>query len=380
MSVLLDISRLYYRRLTGRLPTGIDRVGLEYLRHYAGRARAVLGRTPFLSVLAPHESARAFRVLLAPPDGAGELWALGARGYLRWWTRPDVSGCVLLNTSHTGLENPGYAASLRRRGARPVFFVHDLIPITHPEYCRPGERDRHVTRIRTAVTTGAGIIVPSQHTLDTLRGYCGEQGLPLPPAAVAPLASSLPSAEAGPRPLAAPYFVVIGTIEARKNLALLLEAWRVLIRREGGAAPRLVVIGQRGWGAGDVVRLLESDELRGHVIERANCPDVELVAYLRHAQALLFPSFSEGYGLPLAEALAFGVPAIASDLAVFREVAGDVPEYAGPRDAARWTELAAEYARPGSDLRAGQLRRLAGFRATSWTHHFQSVDAFLERI
>src|SRR5688572_25879836 len=187
-SVLIDISRLFHRRLLGRVITGIDRVSLEYVRRYSGRARAVLGVRPFFSVLSDAESARAFRAMLAPESaGTGELAALAARAYFRWWSRPDLSGCVLLNTSHTGLESAAYASSLRRRGARPVFFVHDLIPITHAEYCRPGERERHSKRMRTAVTAGRGIIIPSRHTLSTLERFCDGAGLPLPPAVVAPL-------------------------------------------------------------------------------------------------------------------------------------------------------------------------------------------------
>ncbi len=377
-SLLLDISRLFHRRLLGRVLTGIDRVSLEYVRHYAGRARAVLGARPFFSVLSQPESARAFRALLGPRQGApGELATLVMRAYVRWWSRADVAGSVLLNTSHTGLESAGYAAALRRRGARPVFFVHDLIPLTHPEYCRPGEGARHAKRVRTAVTAGRGIIVPSRHTLATLSQYCGAAGLPLPPAAVAPLASSLPPVDAGPRPLPQPYFVVVGTIEARKNLVLLLELWRGLVERAGARAPRLVLIGQRGFGCEAAVALIERGELKDHVLERGARPDSEITAWLRHAQALLFPSFEEGYGLPLAEALSLGVPAIASDLPTFREIAGDIAEYAGPRDTRRWSELINEYARPDSALRAAQLRRLAGFRATTWDGHFERVDAFL---
>jgi glycosyltransferase involved in cell wall biosynthesis len=231
--------------------------------------------------------------------------------------------------------------------------------------------------MRTAVTTGRGIIVASRHTLTTLRRLCDEAGLPLPPVVVAPLASSLPRVEATPRPLPQPYFVLIGTIEVRKNLLLLLELWRGLVHRSGARAPRLVLIGQRGFGCEGAVALLGRRELQKHALELGPLSDREIAGYLRHAQALLFPSFEEGYGLPLAEALALGVPAIANDLPAFREFAGDIPEYAGPRDARRWSELIVEYARPDSGLRAAQLRRLAGFRAPTWEGHFEQVDAFL---
>lgn len=400
--ILLDISRLFYFKLMGRRSTGIDRVGLEYLRHYADRARAVLALGPFSSVLSAPDSLLAFRLLLdAGVTSRAAAARLVAKAYLNWWARPSVEGCVLLNTSHTGLEKTGYASGLRRRGVRCVLFVHDLIPITHPQYCRPGERGRHMKRMRTAMTVGRGVIVPSKHTLDSLKRFCGEAGLPLPPAAVVPLASSLPGVETGPRPVAEPYFVVLGTIEPRKNHILLLHLWRSLVERSksngqdlqdsttatarhqqsGGPVPKLVIIGQRGWESGNVADLLErSGPLIGHVLELGARNDAELTTYLRHAQALLFPSFVEGYGLPLAEAISLGVPVIASDLPVFREVAGEIPEYADPLDDARWMELIVEYAGPRSAARAAQLARMAGFRVTTWKDHFKTVNAFLDTL
>jgi glycosyltransferase involved in cell wall biosynthesis len=92
------------------------------------------------------------------------------------------------------------------------------------------------------------------------------------------------------------------------------------------------------------------------------------------------PSFAEGFGLPVVEALAAGVPVIASDLPAFRELAGDIPEYADPLDGARWLELVREYARPDSARRAAQLERIRGFRAPTWKEHFAIVDNFLDSL
>src|SRR5258706_1574168 len=216
--------------------------------------------------------------------------------------------------------------------------------------------------MRNALTMARGIVAISQDTLDRFRQFAGEAGLPCPPAIVAPLAPGVPSHAPGPRPIPGPYFVVLGTIEPRKNHWMLLQLWRRLIERRGAAAPRLVVIGQRGWECENVVDLLErSEPLRGFVFERNACGDQELATYLHHAQALLMPSFAEGYGMPVVEALAAGVPVIASDLAVFREIAGAVPEYADPLDGRRWLELIEDYSGAPSARRDAQRARIAGF-------------------
>jgi glycosyltransferase involved in cell wall biosynthesis len=380
--LLIDITRLLYRRVTWRLPTGIDRVGLKYLAHYADRAQAVLSLGSVSVVLSPADSGRAFEVLLDPEREARLLSALLSAKSLLWARRPcDVTGAVLFNTGHTGLENPDYARALRAAGVLPVFLVHDLIPLSHPEYCRPGEQKRHLVRMRNAVTLARGVVTNSCDTLEALARFAAGLGLRVPCAVVAPLAPGFAPSAPGLRPIAAPYFVVLGTIEPRKNHWMVLQIWRRLVERAAAKAPRLVVIGQRGWECENVVDLLErSQELRGFVIEANACSDAELVTYLRHAQALLFPSFAEGYGLPIIEALSLGVPVIASDLPVFREIAGEVPEYIDPLDGQRWMALISEYAEPESERRKAQLSRMASLRLTTWAQHFRVVDDFLGEL
>src|SRR5581483_8051415 len=128
----------------------------------------------------------------------------------------------------------------------------------------------------------------------------------------------------------APYFVCVGTIEPRKNHLLLLNVWRRLAERLGAAAPRLVLVGQRGWENEQVIDMIErSPAVRGLVEERNDLSDAAMAKLLAGALA---PSFGEGYGLPLVEALALGVPALASDIPAFREVAGGVAELLDPLD------------------------------------------------
>jgi glycosyltransferase involved in cell wall biosynthesis len=93
------------------------------------------------------------------------------------------------------------------------------------------------------------------------------------------------------------------------------------------------------------------EALKGVVIEEASCSDERLRNYLQHAQALLFPSFVEGYGMPLAEALALQVPVLASDIDVFHEIADDIPEYIDPLDGWEWLAHIKEYAQPESPAR-----------------------------
>jgi len=297
------------------------------------------------------------------------------------WLRPGTGNSILFNTGNLWVNSRFYAAQLRLLGARPVFFVHDLIPVRHPEFFRPGEGADFLSHLHNVLRMSRGIIVNSRDTQAALLAHAREAGLHCPPVAVAPLAPRLPShPNPRPRPMTDPYFVILGTIEPRKNHLLLLHLWRELAE-QGLTVPKLVVIGQRGWECDSIVDVLERcQSLTGSVIERNDCGDAELADLLHHAQALLMPTFAEGYGLPVAEALAAGVPVIASDLPVFREVAGGIPEYADPIDGRRWKELILDYARPDSALRAAQMGRLKGFKPMTWERHFEIVDHFLESL
>jgi len=379
-TLLIDVTRLLDRALQGRRPTGVDRVGLAYVGYFRQRARALVRVAGRWVVLNAPDSRRLFEGLLAPDAGFphGSRWLVGKHWAVTWG--PPPKGAVLLNVVHSGLDQADYGRRVRHYGLRPLYFLHDLIPVRFPEYGRPGEAERHRRRLKTMQETGLGLIVNSAVTGRELDAYAASLGVAFPPWMAAHLAPPDFPLPAGERPLAAPYFVVLGTIEPRKNHLLLLHLWRQLVSTLGPTAPRLVVIGRRGWECEQVVDMLERCEaLQGVVMEMDDCDDAALATWLRHAQALLFPSFAEGYGIPLVEALSLGTPVIASDLPVFRELAGDIPDYLDPLDGVGWRQAVLAYTAAASPQRAAQLARLADWRAPTWEAHFARVEDFMAR-
>jgi glycosyltransferase involved in cell wall biosynthesis len=378
--LLLDVTRLIWRRWNGQYPTGIDRVCLAYVRRFGDRAQAVVQHRFFRRILDREASQELFVLLEGPPQRFRARLPAAILRHIRG-LKCGGNGRPYLNIGHTGLNSPGFRDWLSRSGVKPVYLVHDLIPITHPEFCRAGEAARHRERMRTVLTTAAGVIGNSQATLDELAEFARDEHLPNPPGLAAWLGiDSLPD-PASVRPSGRPTFVTIGTIEARKNHLLLLNIWSRLIDKFGSEAPRLLIIGQRGWEAEQVFDCLDrSDKIRDHVIELNRCSDEELAQHLSSARALLFPSLAEGYGLPLIEALSLGVPAIASDLPAFREICGDIPTYLNPLDSPGWEAAILDYAALGSAARAAQLERIKDFRAPDWENHFETVEAWLRRL
>ncbi|AOR67562.1 capsular biosynthesis protein [Burkholderia stabilis] len=380
-TIYLDVTRLVTRLYQGLLPTGVDRVGLEYIRHYGSRARAVLSERGFFVTLTEKDSALIFEWLTSSVRNKNAIRSLIARTCLKSSYNARIQNGALLHTSHSGMEFPRYYKKLASRSIKSVFLIHDLIPLTHAEYTRPGVEHTHRRRIHTALAYASGLITNSRSTLESLAAEAARTTLPLPPCTIAHLASGVEPQPPRQRLLDAPYFVMLGTIEPRKNHWFILHVWRRLIEQLGAAAPKLVVIGRRGWECENVIDMLERcASLPGTVIEEANCSDERLYAWLQHARALLFPSFVEGYGMPLVEALGHGVPVLASNLDVFREVAAEIPDYLDPLDGPGWAASIRNYARVDSPERTAQLARIEHFREPTWADHFERVDAFLDTL
>lgn len=377
---LLDVTRLIWRRWAGRLPTGIDRVCLAYLDHYRTEAQAVVQWRGFRRILSEAASDRLFSMLSRSRRTIRRDLArflVGER--LRVGRRLRGEGRIYFNVGHTALDDERYLEWTRASDVRPVYMIHDLIPITHPEFCRAGEAERHVGRVGNMLASAVGIIGNSRATLDSLAGFAAHQAIALPATIAAPLGTDLRRASAEPVPLPErPTFVMLGTIEARKNHLLLLQIWARLVRARGGNAPRLLIIGQRGWECEQVFDLLDRSEvLRGAVVEVSACSDAELDRHMRGARALLFPTLVEGFGLPLIEALAFGTPVIASNLPVFHEIGQEVPDFIDPLDGPAWQSAIESYASDEGNPRMAQMARLTAFRVPTWDDHFARIDAWL---
>jgi len=269
------------------------------------------------------------------------------------------------NVGHTSLNTPDILASLGARGIQSIVLLHDLIPITHPEFCRPGDGAKHRERVLTALKHASRIIVNSRYTAAELASFADREGVTAPPIdavhlGLEPIFMTRPPA-ATPRP----YFVHVGTIEARKNLAFLLTIWRRLQERMGDRAPQLVLVGRYGWENEAVLdHLQRSPNLRGLVHQATNLPDAALAALMNNAQAVLAPSSVEGFDLPAVEACALGVPLIASDIPAHRELVPNA-HLIDPLDGLGW--LAA--------LEQATARRpsASAFDPPTWDAHFAAV-------
>ncbi len=395
MNMILDVTRVLRRLLKGQTLTGIDRVTLAYIHYYHQTASALVRWKGKSWVLPPAQSRALFAWVMMPTKALAvtkiliqSMFSIGFQllndvfSGIKTGDSLPTNNTFLINTGHLRLDQADYMYLICKRRFQLICFVHDLIPLVYPEYCHVGEDTRHRVKMNYILDHATAIITNSEATRHHLMQYAVQTNRNMPVTEVALLASGIAvSFVQRPRVTSQPYFVILSTIEPRKNHLLLLHVWRSLSERFGEQTPHLFVIGKRGWECEQVFDLLDrSPSLKTVVTEIPRCHDADLVTYIQYSQALLFPSFVEGYGLPVVEALSLGVPVIASDLAVFREIAGDIPEYLDPLDGQRWGQMIMEYAKSASECRAAQIKRIQSFKAPTWEQHFSKVDALLHTL
>ncbi|WP_447762559.1 glycosyltransferase family 4 protein [Sphingopyxis panaciterrae] len=395
MRIIFDVSRLVRR---GHLPapTGIDRVEHEYLDHLLAQGRYDVAFEAFvppgqwvsLSRTAVLGLAQASRHRWGKGSAPGSLFAT-LRHFrpirTAGWGR-GAAPTLFLTVSHARAQA---TAQWRRRadrcGGKLCYFIHDLIPIEYPEYARAKDAEVNRARISSAAAMADGLLVNSDSTARSVTRFRGSHNIP--PIATLPFGLTL--REPGHRPTdlperlrGRPYFLVLGTIEPRKNHLLLLKLWREMAHSsDGEAMPLLVLAGRRGWENDNILAMIDrSPALKDVLVELRTPSDAMLHRLMIDARALLAPSFAEGFDLPVAEALAYGCPVLASDIPAHHEVGGTAPLYLHPLDARGWTDAVQDFARPDSALRQRHLQATRAWRPAHWDDHFSRLTKFLEQL
>jgi glycosyltransferase involved in cell wall biosynthesis len=277
-----------------------------------------------------------------------------------------------LNIGHSNIDPEVLSAVRSVENARITVMIHDTIPLDFPQFQRPKTVARFATKFRLMVERADLVICPSNSTRrDVQQHMQGNAGAPdlsvahLGVRTVDPAPDDLPDTDT----VTSPYFVTLGTIEPRKNHLLLLDVWRRLAGRPN--FPRLIIVGRRGWNNRAVFDRL--DQHPPGITEFNALTDGAVAALLQRATGLLFPSFSEGFGLPAAEAASLGLPVICSDLPVFREILGEYPIYAAASDLYAWETKITELANNSEMVNNGTTPSRQGITLPTWDDHFNLV-------
>ncbi len=284
-----------------------------------------------------------------------------------------TKGDVLL-VAGAGWDDPTHTHRLlsakRRFGLRLAVLVYDLIPLRRPEWCDRQTAARFRRWIEALLEEADHLLAISAATAGDVASHRATLGLPPMPATVIRLGDGFSDeTPAVPQDIPHPYALFVSTLEIRKNHALLLEAWRILLDRHGpDRVPHLVFAGREGPLVGDTLRVLRASRfLDGHVIWRRDATDADLAALYRGCRFTLFPSLYEGWGLPVAESLCFGKPCLAAGTTSLPEVGGALVRYLDPLDLSDTVAAIEAVITDQTVLPAWEARIHAEFRPTPWS-------------
>jgi glycosyltransferase involved in cell wall biosynthesis len=219
-----------------------------------------------------------------------------------------------------------------------VATLHDAIPLAHPEWANPKHRALKNRVMRTAARWADCIITVSQAMVPIIVEHFR---IPLERISVVhngvddvwfePVPSELRAKVRSRHGVAPGFFLTVGTLQPRKNIGRLLEAYRALPNSVRKQHP-LVIVGRASWGVNDLIPTLRAAEAAGDVRWLDYVSDEELRALFHSAHAFVFPSLYEGFGLPVLEAFASGIPVVTSNVSSLPEVAGDAALLVDPLD------------------------------------------------
>ncbi|MEM7584809.1 MAG: glycosyltransferase family 1 protein [Acidobacteriota bacterium] len=218
-----------------------------------------------------------------------------------------------------------------------VVMVHDLSFLEVPETLRESTRRDLETHVRSTSRQAARILTPSATVRDELiaAGLADAErvrAVPHGPGSISMAAPGAPPAGTPER-----YALHVGTLEPRKNVPMVLEAWR-LLRERGVDPPPLVLCGRLGWKTEALEREIADATQQGWLVHHGYLSDEEVAALYRGALLVVLPSIYEGFGLPALEAMMAGAPLVCSDIPVLREVAGDGAAFVPPDRPEAWAD------------------------------------------
>ncbi len=283
-------------------------------------------------------------------------------------------------------EHPGYGKEIRalkkQYGLRFAILVHDILPVTHPQFVSPS----HIPNFKRWLAEMAGlwdmVLTPSKASAQALVRYLEATGLPVPPVTPIPFGAGFRSLDSNPDatlPVKEPYVLFVSTIEVRKNHLLLVRIWKRLIEKHGAAkVPALVFAGKLGWEI-DALRaeLAATNDLGGKVKVLEYLSDAEIRAAYDGCLFTAFPSLCEGWGLPVSESLSHGKFCVASNATSIPEAGGPFADYFDPADEEEAFRLI-ERAVFDTQYRQAREDEIANrFRRTTWGDTAAEVAALL---
>ncbi len=275
---------------------------------------------------------------------------------------------VNLGAPWTSPYNPELLGAMRAQGCGFALLAHDMIPALFPEWCTQTMVQDFSTWLTDVVPHADQMFAVSHNTAkDFLRCAAGA-GKPAARPLVLPVGANDPAGQPSPRIQPNPYVLMVGTIEARKNHHAMMRVWRRLLEDlPRSAVPDLVFAGKLGWLTTDLLEQLRNAAWFGGKIRWVESPsEAQLANLYQHCEFSVFPSFYEGWGLPVTESLSHGKTVVASNQGAIPESGGEFCLYFDPDDTGEACALIRDLLENPARVAALEARIRTSFCPPAW--------------
>lgn len=296
----------------------------------------------------------------------------------------EKSRIIYINVSHLNLEDSFFLTFLKHNNIRIVCMLHDIIPITHPQFCTHLSYSKHSCRVLNMIDVANIIVCNSYYTKKVFLEYIEKNKIFWE--------GELEVLQLGTEKLlqdthildldldnslsAENYFLILGTIEPRKNHILILKIWMELLLEMGEDCPQLYIVGKRGWQTQEFFDELSvfKAKSKGLIKEFNDVGDSQLGLFIKNATCLLNPTFVEGWGMPVTEALSLNIPVICSDLEVLRESGQGLPIYIKVGNKEKWKNAILDVHYNNDKYKLD----IKNFYPIDWSDHFDRFDHLIK--
>jgi len=266
-------------------------------------------------------------------------------------------------------------------GLKSVHVIFDLIPVVQPGFFPEAMEESYANYIEKVLEVSDLSLAISEYTKKDAMAYAEKKGIK--PNIIEPfrlgddfvkIESSKPSHKSIE---ANNYIFCVGTVEVRKNHQLLYNVYK-LAKQQGIKLPKIVIVGKKGWLADSTIHLLKYDpDISDQVIMLNRCSDKEMAWLYENCLFTIYPSYYEGWGLPIAETLRYGKLCLSSNTSSMPEVGKDLVEYFSPFDAAGCLKIVEKFLDKKTLTKKESLIK-SNYKTTSWDDTFNQTVKIIE--
>lgn len=272
---------------------------------------------------------------------------------------------------------------LHKKNVKIVQVAYDMLPLVTPQFSGHSTKSMEVYN-RRIFPICEQILSISEYTKIDIQNWLKERKLPVPPVNVFRLGDDF-DLSTPQKPVdtkfkksglkGGDFLLCVGTIEARKNHTLLYYAYK-LAHTQGTELPKIVIVGRKGWLADNIYEIIKLDpEIKDKFVVLEGIADEELSWLYDNALLTVYPSFYEGWGLPIAESIAHGTPCICSNTSSMPEIAGELITYFSPYSADECLNTIVSTL--GDKELASARKKIKKYKPTSWDDTFRQVEGYI---